>query len=382
MAMMAGILSGCGGSIGKSSEPVTLTVWTYYNGEQLDAFNALVDSFNDTVGKEKGIVVESSSQGSVNDLETNVMAAAEEKVGASDMPAIFSAYADTAYKLDEMGKVVDLSEYLTEDEQTDEPNDGKALFGCGAMANYMLVGAKQLGGSLFEVKDGKMGLNFDKDIVRKLMTDSFMYIILLVFHIITIQHEIWKNNRRNITYMKATGIVRRIDDLGRVVIPKEIRRTLRIKEGTPLEIFTDREGEVILKKYSPIGELSIFAKEYVEALAQTTGMTACITDHDQVVAASGHGSREYEGKGISRELDRVIAEREMKCYYGEEKGKIALVENQKENKAGLIIQPIICAGDAIGSVALVGKSNGERPGNSEKMLVQTAAGFLGRQMEQ
>ena len=101
--------------------------------------------------------------------------------------------------------------------------------------------------------------------------------------------------------MKATGIVRRIDDLGRVVIPKEIRRTLRIKEGTPLEIFTDREGEVILKKYSPIGELSIFAKEYVEALAQTTGMTACITDHDQVVAASGHGSREYEGKGISRE---------------------------------------------------------------------------------
>lgn len=209
-----------------------------------------------------------------------------------------------------------------------------------------------------------------------------MYIILLVFHIITIQYEIWKNNRRNITYMKATGIVRRIDDLGRVVIPKEIRRTLRIKEGTPLEIFTDREGEVILKKYSPIGELSIFAKEYVEALAQTTGMTACITDHDQVVAASGHGSREYEGKGISRELDRVIAEREMKCYYGEEKGKIALVENQKENKAGLIIQPIICAGDAIGSVALVGKSNGERPGNSEKMLVQTAAGFLGRQMEQ
>ena len=81
--------------------------------------------------------------------------------------------------------------------------------------------------------------------------------------------------------MKATGIVRRIDDLGRVVIPKEIRRTLRIKEGTPMEIFTDREGEIILKKYSPIGELSIFAKEYVEALAQTTGMVACITDHDQ-----------------------------------------------------------------------------------------------------
>ena len=94
--------------------------------------------------------------------------------------------------------------------------------------------------------------------------------------------------------MKATGIVRRIDDLGRVVIPKEIRRTLRIKEGTPLEIFTDKEGEIILKKYSPIGELNLFAKEYAEALAQATGMVACITDHDQVVAAAGQRSREFQ----------------------------------------------------------------------------------------
>ena len=172
--------------------------------------------------------------------------------------------------------------------------------------------------------------------------------------------------------MKATGIVRRIDDLGRVVIPKEIRRTLRIKEGTPLEIFTDKEGEVILKKYSPIGELSVFAKEYAESLAQTTGMIACITDHDQVVAASGQGSRELMGKAISKELDRVITEREI----------LPLVENQKESSSELIVQPIICSGDAIGSVALVGKSAGERFGNSEQMLVKTAAGFLGRQMEQ
>ena len=146
--------------------------------------------------------------------------------------------------------------------------------------------------------------------------------------------------------MKATGIVRRIDDLGRVVIPKEIRRTLRIKEGTPLEIFTDKEGEVILKKYSPIGELSVFAKEYAESLAQTTGM------------------------------------REMKCYHTGERKILPLVENQKESSSELIVQPIICSGDAIGSVALVGKSAGERFGNSEQMLVKTAAGFLGRQMEQ
>ena len=171
--------------------------------------------------------------------------------------------------------------------------------------------------------------------------------------------------------MKATGIVRRIDDLGRVVIPKEIRRTLRIKEGTPLEIFTDKEGEVILKKYSPIG-----------SLAQTTGMIACITDHDQVVAASGQGSRELMGKAISKELDRVITEREMKCYHTGERKILPLVENQKESSSELIVQPIICSGDAIGSVALVGKSAGERFGNSEQMLVKTAAGFLGRQMEQ
>ena len=80
--------------------------------------------------------------------------------------------------------------------------------------------------------------------------------------------------------MKATGIVRRIDDLGRVVVPKEIRRTLRIREGDPLEIFTDREGEIILKKYSPIGELSLFAKQYAESLAQTTGHIVCIADRD------------------------------------------------------------------------------------------------------
>ena len=92
--------------------------------------------------------------------------------------------------------------------------------------------------------------------------------------------------------MKATGIVRRIDDLGRIVVPKEIRRTLRIREGDPLEIFTDREGEIILKKYSPIGELSQFAGEYAESLAQTTGHLVLITDCDHVVTASGAGKKE------------------------------------------------------------------------------------------
>ena len=109
--------------------------------------------------------------------------------------------------------------------------------------------------------------------------------------------------------MRATGIVRRIDDLGRVVIPKEIRRTLRIREGDALEIFTDRDGEVILKKYSPIGELSEFAKQYAEALAQTTGNIVCITDRDQIIAISG-GKKDLLMKPISPQLERLMDGRE------------------------------------------------------------------------
>ena len=106
--------------------------------------------------------------------------------------------------------------------------------------------------------------------------------------------------------MKATGVVRRIDDLGRVVIPKEIRKTLRIKEGDPLEIFTDKEGEVILKKYSPIGELSEFAAGYAETLAKTTGHIACITDKDTVIAVSGTSKKEFYEQGISEELEKIM----------------------------------------------------------------------------
>ena len=108
----------CGGC-GAEKEPVTITIWNYYNGEQLEAFNRMVQNFNDTVGKEQGITVESSSQGSVNDLETNVLNAAEGKVGAEELPNIFSGYADTAYALDQQGMVVDLNDYLTESEKSE-----------------------------------------------------------------------------------------------------------------------------------------------------------------------------------------------------------------------------------------------------------------------
>lgn len=113
-------LVGCGGAQSTAqgnTEPVILSVWTYYNGDQLESFNKLVDTFNNTVGKEKNITVESYSQGSVNDLETQVMAAAQGKVGASAMPNIFMAYADTAYAMDQMGELADLAPYFTDEER-------------------------------------------------------------------------------------------------------------------------------------------------------------------------------------------------------------------------------------------------------------------------
>lgn len=236
----------CSGGSPKQTAVTDITVWAYYNGDQMESFTKLVDEFNSTVGAEKGISVSTESLGSVNDLEASVMDAAEGKVGASELPNIFSAYADTAYAMDQMGMLVDLAPYLSDaerntfvngylsegdfngsgeikifpvakatelmflndtdwqvfadaagasyddlatleglvetagkyydwtDAQTDTPDDGKALFGRDAMANYMLVGARQLGDTLFEVQDGKMTLNFDKDVARKLWDNYYV----------------------------------------------------------------------------------------------------------------------------------------------------------------------------------------------------------------
>lgn len=235
---------GCGGSSSKT--PTTITIWTYYNGEQLESFNRLVEQFNSTEGKKKNILVESSSQGSVNDLEASVLASAQGKVGAEELPNIVSSYADTAYTLDQMGFAVDFSSYLTEkekaayiegfleegdllhngelklfpvakstellylnatdfapfaeaagvtyedlstiegltevahkyydwtDAQTPEPNDGKALFGRDALANYLLCGAQELGTTIFDAENGVMTLNFEKDVMRKLWDNYYV----------------------------------------------------------------------------------------------------------------------------------------------------------------------------------------------------------------
>ncbi|MEG2441548.1 MAG: stage V sporulation protein T [Acetivibrio sp.] len=180
--------------------------------------------------------------------------------------------------------------------------------------------------------------------------------------------------------MKATGIVRRIDDLGRVVVPKEIRRTLRIREGDPLEIFTDHEGEIILKKYSPIGELGQFAKHYAESLAQTTGYIICIADRDAFIAVAG-GKRDLIMKAISKELEEVMEERKpvLAMEGSREYCKIAA---QEENENCQVIAPILCEGDAIGAVIILAKDAKTEFGEMEEKLAASAAGFLGKQMEQ
>lgn len=181
--------------------------------------------------------------------------------------------------------------------------------------------------------------------------------------------------------MKATGIVRRIDDLGRVVVPKEIRRTLRIREGDPLEIFTDREGEIILKKYSPIGELSQFAKQYADSLAQTIGQIVAITDKDQFIAAAGSTKKELLSKSISRELENLINERESLIASNDDKNYIKITNEDDSEFTYQVISPIISEGDAIGSVIILTKDPKVKFGDTEIKLAATAAVFLGRQME-
>ncbi|WP_414051700.1 stage V sporulation protein T [Bacillus pumilus] len=177
--------------------------------------------------------------------------------------------------------------------------------------------------------------------------------------------------------MKATGIVRRIDDLGRVVIPKEIRRTLRIREGDPLEIFVDRDGEVILKKYSPITELGDFAKEYADALFDSLGHSILICDRDTYIAVSGSSKKEYLNKSISDLLERTMDQRN--SVLEESKKEIQLVDGIDDDVSAYTIAPIVANGDPIGAVVLFSKERSM--GEVEHKAAETAAGFLARQME-
>jgi len=184
--------------------------------------------------------------------------------------------------------------------------------------------------------------------------------------------------------LRATGIVRRIDDLGRVVIPKEIRRTLRIREGDPLEIFTDREGEVILKKYSPIGELGDFATQYAESLHKTSGHITCISDRDAIIAVSGASKKEFLEKSLSPDIDKIIEEKTVLVVKSPEEKTISIVADESGDRkySAQVVTPIISEGDPIGAVMFLSMDPNARMGEVEAKLAQAAAGFLGKQMEQ
>ncbi len=201
--------------------------------------------------------------------------------------------------------------------------------------------------------------------------------------------------------MKATGIVRRIDDLGRVVIPKEIRRTMRIREGDPLEIYTDREGEVIFKKYSHIGELVDFAAQYAESLYKTCGIPVAVCDRDSIVAAAGISKKEFLDRKISGEMDKIIEGRSLYTAPPVPSVNAAIPEDDRmeapprvslvdDDRAGMYVicaQPIVTQGDIIGCVAAVANDETfsarteKNAQHTEVKLIRTAAAFLGRQLE-
>lgn len=184
--------------------------------------------------------------------------------------------------------------------------------------------------------------------------------------------------------MKATGIVRRIDELGRVVIPKEIRRTLRIREGEPLEIFTENGGEVVLKKYSPIGEISAIAQDYSDSLYRTLGTVALVCDRDQIVACAGMPRKDIAEKPLSAELERILEERRsvlLNAASGDRMIPLCAEDNPGQYTAQLAV-PVLSDGEIIGGILLVSRDNGARMTEVERKVAETTAHIIGRQMEQ
>jgi len=187
------------------------------------------------------------------------------------------------------------------------------------------------------------------------------------------------NLKKEVNTLKATGIVRRIDDLGRVVIPKEIRRTLRIREGDPLEIYTDNDGEVIFKKYSPIGELSHFSAQYAEVLFKTSGYPVLIADRDRIVASFGISKKDVTERRISEELGGILEQRKP---YVAATNIHPITAADGIDKPIAVAVPILAAGDMAGAVILLYPDNPATPGDVELKLTQTAANFLAKQMEE
>jgi len=182
-----------------------------------------------------------------------------------------------------------------------------------------------------------------------------------------------------VIFVKATGIVRRIDDLGRVVIPKEIRRTMRIREGDPLEIYTSRDGEVIFKKYSLLGGVEDFAADLCETMSRSTGSVCAVTDRDTIIAVAGGSKRELMGKRITAELEQIMENRKIYQYTGD--GRTVPVTEGSDALTTLVAAPILAEGDLLGLVLFIGGEGAAATGEAEYKLAQTIAAFLGRHME-
>ncbi len=179
--------------------------------------------------------------------------------------------------------------------------------------------------------------------------------------------------------MKATGIVRRVDDLGRIVIPKEIRRTLRIREGDPLEIYTEKDGGVIFRKYSPMGDLQDFAAQICDSIGANTGRIAAVADRDTIIALAGAPKRELVDKPNSQELEALMEQRKSYRYQAGE-NMLRAAEGSDKYHLG-VAAPILSQGDLMGCVMLLMGENGTPMQEADQKLAQTVAGFLGKQME-
>lgn len=179
--------------------------------------------------------------------------------------------------------------------------------------------------------------------------------------------------------MKATGIVRRIDELGRVVIPKEIRRTLRLRDGEPLEIYTGKDGEVVFKKYSPIGDVSSFTAQYAEAINKSSGIPVVICDKDSVIAVSGVSKRELLEKPISTSLATLLEKRQSFACGGNLSDSPSITEDG-EGKVSFL-SPIVADGTVVGGVISVAGEKGHIPGETEQKLISTGAFFISKQLE-
>ena len=178
--------------------------------------------------------------------------------------------------------------------------------------------------------------------------------------------------------MKATGIVRRIDDLGRVVIPKEIRRTMRIREGDPLEIYTAVDGEVIFKKYSPIGEMTDLATGYADVLYRAIGEPVLISDRDRIIAAAGIAKREAIERRISPALEIMMENRENYVKGADTKALYPIADSEIP---AAVAYTILGAGDVSGTVILLGNRENYTPSISDIKLIEVASHFLGKQTE-